>query len=326
MTLCSICRRDTAAGAQGLCARCAAGATIAGQQPAAGTVPGIPAAPAPAAGAQAAGHPAVPPPPAAPAPGPVPAPAAYPAPAPYGAAPQYGAVPQYGTFTPPPRPVKAPVGLSYAVIALLGLCIVVDLFAIGVSVHVRGVAESLDNSPFSITQAEADDADRMMAVAIAFKGVALLVTGVLFVIWFAAARANAAVFAPDVTRWGQGWAIGGWFIPLAGLVIPRLVAGTIWEGSRRERYAHSGTAPLTVWWTLYVIGMLAGQVGLQNYSRSETPFEALFGATWLIIADTIDIAAAVAAIVVVRKITRMQQEKAAAAWQPAPVPPVHHTY
>ncbi|MGV9317218.1 hypothetical protein ACWDR0_34355, partial [Streptomyces sp. NPDC003691] len=53
----------------------------------------------------------------------------------------------------------------------------VDLFAIGVSVHVRGVAESLDNSPFSITQAEANDADRMMAVAIAFKGVALLVTG-----------------------------------------------------------------------------------------------------------------------------------------------------
>ncbi|MEW1548085.1 DUF4328 domain-containing protein [Streptomyces tsukubensis] len=302
MTLCSICQRNTAATAQGLCAQCAAGATIAGQPG-----PGYGGAP-------------VPPPPAAPGYG---APA-YPAPPQHGAAPPYGAAP---AFVPPARPVKAPWGLAYAVIVLLCIGVLVDLFAIGASLSMRELADDFRSSPFSVTQAEADDADDMMMIATLLKGLAFLVTGIVFVIWFAVARGNAAVFAPDNTKWGRGWAVGGWVIPFAGLVIPRLVAGTIWEGSRRHPHEGGGAQRptiLTVWWIFFVLGLLVWQVGFQRYDDAKTPDGLASGAGWLMAADIVNIGAAVLAIVVVRKITSMQSEKAAAGVMglQAPVPPM----
>ncbi|MFJ8231592.1 DUF4328 domain-containing protein [Streptomyces sp. NPDC094448] len=301
MTLCSICQRNTAATGQGLCAQCAAGATIAGQSGPAQPGPGYGGAP-------------VPPPPAAPG---------------YGA-PAYPAPPQYGTapaFVPPARPVKAPWGLAYAVIVLLCIGALVDLFAIGASLGMQELADDFRSSPFSVTQAEADDADDMMMIATLLKGLALLVTGVLFIIWFAVARGNAAVFAPDDTKWGRGWAVGGWFIPFAGLVIPRLVAGAVWNGSRRslpEGGAAQRPTILTVWWIFYVLGLLTWQVGFQRYDEAKTHDELASGAGWLMTADIVNIAAAVLAILVVRKITGMQAEKAAAGAMAlhSPMPPV----
>ncbi|QDY78647.1 DUF4328 domain-containing protein [Streptomyces qinzhouensis] len=319
MTLCSICQRNTAATAQGLCAQCATGATLTGQ-PTASPAP-VPPGPGYAPGQPGPGYggAAVPPPPAAPGYG---APA-YPAPA-YAAQPQYGAAP----VLLPPTPVKAPWGLSYAVIVLLCIAVLVDLFSIGASLSVRELAEDFRSSPYSVTQADADHADDVMAVATLLKGLALLVTGILFIIWFAKARGNAAVFAPDDTSWGRGWAIGGWFIPLAGLVIPRLVAGAIWQASRRslpEGGAAQRPTILTFWWIFHVLGLLTWQVGFQHYREALTPDELASAAGWLLTADIISIAAAVLAIVVVRKITSMQSEKSAAVaamgWQP-PMPPM----
>ena len=44
--------------------------------------------------------------------------------------------------------------------------------------------------------------------------------------------------------WSSGWAVGGWFIPLAALVIPRLVLSEI------ERISHpdNGPAPIGAGW------------------------------------------------------------------------------
>ncbi|MFC7512377.1 DUF4328 domain-containing protein [Streptomyces thermocarboxydus] len=44
---------------------------------------------------------------------------------------------------------------------------------------------------------------------------------------------NAEVFAPDVQRRTPGWAIGGWFVPFANLVIPRGIAMDVLRAASR---------------------------------------------------------------------------------------------
>ncbi|MEU3188609.1 DUF4328 domain-containing protein [Streptomyces sp. NPDC006923] len=56
--------------------------------------------------------------------------------------------------------------------------------------------------------------------------VVALVTGVSFVVlicWLRRCRLNAEAFAPGTHRYRPGFAIGGWFIPVAMLWIPRRV-------------------------------------------------------------------------------------------------------
>ncbi|MEU5161587.1 DUF4328 domain-containing protein [Streptomyces sp. NPDC020875] len=291
MTPCSICRRNPAATAQGLCQQCAASATAVG---APGPVPG-------------------------PGPVPPPGPASPPAPG-YGYAPmpQYASAPR--AYGGPTRQVKAPVGLSYAVIVLLCLTIVAKLFAIGAAMNVSNVAKDIkDAPPFGVTRDEADDADRLIALSISFEMTVLLVTGVLFIIWFAVARANASAFAPDITRWGRGWAIGGWLIPFVNLVIPRLVAGTIWEASRFNPYGPKDQQPptlLTAWWTVWVVSTVVELGANQNYIKAETPDELITAANAMMFGSVTAIAAAVLAILVVRRVTVMQKEKVAGGGQP----------
>ncbi|MFE0421110.1 DUF4328 domain-containing protein [Streptomyces sp. NPDC058953] len=291
MTPCSICHRNPAATAQGLCGPCATSATAVAQ-PAA-----QPAPPGPAYGY---GNPAA---------------ASYPPPA-YGAAPYGAPMP----FAPAPPRVTAPVGLSYAVIALLGVYVLAALLSVGASLNLASVAEDMDVSPFSVTKDDADDADALMALAIVFRVLVVIVTGILFIIWFAIARGNAAAFAPQIDKWGKGFAVGGWFIPFACVAIPRLVAGATWEASRRNPYAPKSEQPrtiLTVWWTLCIVSYLAWQGTVMNYDKAETPGALKSAAYGLVFADLLSVAAAVMAIFVVRKITRMQVEKIAMGWQPA---------
>ncbi|MEU3598305.1 DUF4328 domain-containing protein [Streptomyces sp. NPDC006798] len=319
MTPCSICRRNPAATAQGLCQQCAASATAIGTP---GPVPGPGPVPPPAPGY---GYPAAPGPAA---PGypqyPAPAPAAGPSVPPYGGAP-YGAPMPFAPMAPQ---VKAPVGLSYAVIALLCVTAVVDLLGVGAGLNAASLAKDLETSPFAVTQDEADDADALMALAIVFKYLAVLATGILFIIWFAAARANAAAFAPYIDKWGKGFAIGGWFIPAANIAIPRLVAGTIWIASRPDPYAPKSVQRrtlLTVWWTLCVAAYLPWSVGFLSYDGSETAKDLRIWSNTFALGSILSIAAAIVAIFVVRRITRMQTEKIAMGWQPA-MPPMPTAY
>lgn len=320
MTPCSICRRNPAATAQGLCQQCATSATAVG---APGPVPGPGPVPPPG--------PASPP-----APGYGYAPAAapgypqYPAPAPGPAVPPYGGA-AYGApmpFAPPPRQVKVPVGLSYAVIAMLCVTAVADLLGAGAGLNAASLAKDMETSPFNVTQEDADDADVLMGLAIVFKYLAALVTGVLFIVWLAIVRDNAAAFAPHIDKWGKGFAIGGWFIPAACLVIPRLVVGTAWIASRPDPYAPKSVQPrtlLTVWWTLCVAGYMAWNVGSLNYDESKTPEDLRIWSNTFALGSMLSIAAAIVAVFVVRRMTRMQVEKVAMGWQPA-MPPMPTAY
>jgi hypothetical protein len=67
--------------------------------------------------------------------------------------------------------------------------------------------------------------------------------------WLYRARANLDAFAEARPKWGRGWAIGAWFIPLANLwivpsVLDDVVRGSVPPGQRRDRVSGA----LRLWW------------------------------------------------------------------------------
>ena len=125
-------------------------------------------------------------------------------------------------------------------------------------------------SPSEAIAQRAIDAE---ATAFGFLGLALigyLVTAVIFITWFFHAyRAGASRGATGRT-WATGWTIGGWALPLANFVIPKLVMNEVDRMSSPD----GGDPPIgdrwkplprleasDTWWGLFLVGAVTTAVG-----------------------------------------------------------------
>ncbi|MFH9393148.1 DUF4328 domain-containing protein [Streptomyces sp. NPDC017556] len=211
---------------------------------------------------------------------------------------------------------RSPVGLSRAVVALLGCVIASDLFVIGAGLHLRGLWEGVAaDESLDVYTDPGLRAQELYDLAGTVQTAAFLATGVLFVIWFHRTRRNAEVFESGVQRMGPGWAVGGWFVPVANLWFPYRVASGIWEASVPP-HPDGGwrTAPRTVlnlWWGGWIVSVLASRIAVSQWNRAREPEQIADAAALVAAADALDLVAAVLAVLFVRAVTGMQGERAA---------------
>ncbi|MFE9017442.1 DUF4328 domain-containing protein [Streptomyces sp. NPDC007808] len=217
--------------------------------------------------------------------------------------------------------LSSPVGLGRAVAVLLGLVIATDLFAVWADIMSYDVLGTLADGDFTeAVQRRAERADSLSAAAGVAQTVALLSTGVVFLVWFHRVRVNAEVFDPFGHRKKRGWAVGGWFVPIVNLWFPRRVALDVWDASSPWA-APRPHGLVNSWWTAWVISLLAGRISATTYRRAETAAEVRRAVGQVLFSDAVDIVAAVLAIVFVRALTRMQDTKARSGpGVPVPVP------
>jgi hypothetical protein len=113
-----------------------------------------------------------------------------------------------------------------------------------------------------------DRASELWAGAAGVLGLVSLVLFILLLVWGSQAYRSLARTGAEGRSWSPGWAVGGWFIPLAGAVLPRLVLSEI------ERISHPDNGPAPVgdrwrrqpllgvglaWWFLLMgAGVVAG--------------------------------------------------------------------
>ncbi|MET9954588.1 DUF4328 domain-containing protein [Streptomyces sp. NPDC006339] len=202
--------------------------------------------------------------------------------------------------------LRNPNGLSYAVVALLGGNIAFD--ALLALIDVRGL---LADNPYSFDAAVFGPVDLNVAYSMAFT--LFVATGIVFIVWFHRLRQNAGVWAPDVPSRGPGWAIGGWFVPIANLWIPRGIAVEIWRASRPDPYEADGARELTLlngWWTVWVTGTVVDRIATTLYGDADTVSAWTTATWWSLTGFLLNIIAAVLAILVVRRLTSMQHVKA----------------
>lgn len=200
--------------------------------------------------------------------------------------------------------LRSALGLSRAVVLLLGLVAAVDVVALYTQGIALLLAEPIDLirpeagwDPFTLTETLLVDA--------------FMVTGVVFLVWFHRVRVNAGVLAPDGHRGGVGWAIFSWIIPIANVWIPRGVAVDIWHASTPRQTGTPGRGPnhrvINLWWAAWLFSSFVELFAGAVYNDAESPGALRTAAFLLIAAALVDIVAALLAILFVRRLTAMQQ-------------------
>ncbi len=152
----------------------------------------------------------------------------------------------------------AAAGVASAAMAVSGIILVPDIRAATDPLFTNGVIEYPESAaPWAATSL--------------FQALAFLLGAISAVVWLFRTSKALGAREPEDRRWSPGWSIGGWFIPFASLVIPKLVVGEIerlaavpyrgvpigdaWKSVRRSRLGD-------LWWLLWVAGNVVTLIGI----------------------------------------------------------------
>ncbi|MEV0177961.1 DUF4328 domain-containing protein [Streptomyces sp. NPDC050625] len=215
--------------------------------------------------------------------------------------------------------LRSPVVLGRAAAVALGLVIAADLFAIWADfLQLDVTGDLVDGAGGSDVVRRAHRADSLYGASGIVQGVALIGSIVVFLCWFHRVRVNAEVFDASGHSKSRGWAIGGWFTPVVNLWYPRRITLDIWDASSPWGKPASH-ALVNAWWTLWIMSLFADRAALTGYRRAEGAAELRDATRTMLFSDVLDMAAAVLAVLVVLRLTRMQHHKALAGPVPAAV-------
>jgi Domain of unknown function (DUF4328) len=167
-----------------------------------------------------------------------------------------------------------------------------------------------------ITDDELDASDLRQGI-VAVVQLAIFVWAVVaFIRWFHRAYRNLEPLGAS-RRFRKGWAIWGWFVPIWGLFRPKQIANDIWRASDPDAGSDQGAyeersvpAIFQFWWAAYLISSFANNAALRISFRAETIDDFSDAAVATMIADGSSVIAGILAILVVRRSTERQAERA----------------
>ena len=208
-------------------------------------------------------------------------------------------------------------GLTTALTVFLWLAAAGALFGIvAFAVRISSLNDIIDGTLTADTVRRANDADDLVGAA---SGILLFLTFVIFVliiIWTYRAAKNNEALARPYPRLKPGWAIAGWLIPFANLVIPVLILQDLWRGSDASTHrgdpswrSNRGSTLIGWYWAVFIVSSVRNGLG-----RSEARFISTDELRDLRTHDIIGlvgmvatIAAAILAIQVIRGIAARQE-------------------
>jgi Domain of unknown function (DUF4328) len=210
---------------------------------------------------------------------------------------------------PPPPPPMAPVarraeplaGRATAATIGIAVSIAASLISIGAALARRRELVRVRNGEF-VSDQRLEQVDDWVHGAAVIALLGLVAGAACFIPWFHRAYKN--LHARHSTRFGTGWAIGAWFVPFLNLVRPYQIAKELVSLSGRAPTTSTNT--VTVWWALLIASGIGNRVVFTF--NPETIDEFIRFDTVSPIVDAIWIAAGIFLIVVVRKVTKAQQE------------------
>ena len=212
-------------------------------------------------------------------------------------------------------------GRQRAVVAVFALIVLVDLVAVWSSIAELNLVDRIESG--ALVEDSEIDANDARQGSMGLVQLALYIAGaVVFIRWLRAAYRNADVVAPGLRRYGHGWAIGGWFVPILAAWRPKQILNDVWRaGSASPSADERPPVLLLAWWLSWLAGTLlsqaAGRAGVSQDSLDELrTVDILY-----IVSDSWDAVVALMAVAVVLHITRRLEGKAAAGGAPQPEAP-----
>ena len=227
--------------------------------------------------------------------------------------PQGGAAaPAYG----PPAQWRSLRGITTALTWLFSAHIVLTaLLIIGVFNHLRVLSDKEVGGLVFDTKS-VNDANAFPAAMIILSGFVALAIFVLLIIWLYRAAKNNEALGRLNPRLSPAWAIWGWIIPVANLVIPFIVMDDVWRGADPSiargdpGWRRSSTlGAIWAWLVTAVIFTVPSVIASSSGDiRADEPDKVRRDDILRIIGAFGAILAAVFAIIVVRRISARQEE------------------
>ncbi|HEX5990137.1 MAG TPA: DUF4328 domain-containing protein [Solirubrobacterales bacterium] len=213
----------------------------------------------------------------------------------------------------PPRDLS---GWAWGVYVSLGLMALLGLLRLAAALQLRSTVTGGGD-----VVGKYDAYDRWVG----FEAVLLFIAAGVFIAWFFQAYKNMRRLGVQNMRYGNGWAIGSWFVPILSLFRPKQIANDIWRGSERGADVNAGWHSVPVpalvhwWWALFLLqGALlwAGQQAIENGYHDLFAFGALTdgvseiktGTALEVIGQLVSIAGVVVAILFVSRVTERFDE------------------
>jgi len=162
-----------------------------------------------------------------------------------------------------------------------------------------------------ITDAEAEASDQRQAlIGLAQLG-SLIALIVLFCLWIPRANRNARAIGATGMRFTPRWCVIWYVIPIMSLFRPYQAMKEIWMASApadATPWQQRATSPvLGVWWALWLTSIVTGQLSFRLTMWAED-LDGYLMASWASFAGSaVDLALAIAAMLVVRGIHDMQE-------------------
>ncbi|MFF1409001.1 DUF4328 domain-containing protein [Streptomyces sp. NPDC058289] len=217
--------------------------------------------------------------------------------------------------SPPVRTLRSPQGPATAATVLLAVGGVVDLLSVGAQLTRWQQMKAVLTDPPGTQHDEIALTDSLNTLVGFAQSVTMLATVVVFIMWFHRVRCNAEVFRPDGFSQSAGWAIGGWFVPIANLFFPYRTARETWDASTQfapdGSYRQVSGAPVVAWWLAFAGGQVLGRISAWKYANAIGAEAVRDACVFGMAADLTMVVAAVLAVLFVRKLTALQGVKAA---------------
>jgi hypothetical protein len=167
----------------------------------------------------------------------------------------------------------------------------------------------------------------------------LVFTIVAFLMWLHRAYSNLRPLGAQQLNDTPGWAVGSFFIPFVNLVRPYKAVREVWRWSKPVSDASNEIAGLSftadtsaplvgLWWGLWIASNVLSNLFYRASKEKDAP--EIFAGLGLA-ADVMTILAAAAAIFMIYKIDRMQEDKSmqlalsSSTFEPPPPPPTFDT-
>jgi len=214
-----------------------------------------------------------------------------------------------GAFTPLDSRAR------WAIIALVAAA-VANAFAIGVDIAEIDLMNRVIRGDESVTISDLDASDTRQAISGFAFLVTLILGAIFFIRWFHAAYKNLRVLDQPKLRFGDGWAIGSWFVPILNLWRPKQIANDIWRGSDPNaprgigEWKNYPVAPLLgLWWAAWIVTNVLGNFVGRLWLEGDDTADDIRTADYVdLVSSVAEIVAAVLAILVVRAITRREND------------------
>ncbi|PIB35961.1 hypothetical protein BFP72_11425 [Reichenbachiella sp. 5M10] len=197
-------------------------------------------------------------------------------------------------------------------IALIWIVVALDVLSMISSFIQYELLESIANGDI-VSDEEATLNDlREQVIGYVSIGV-FIISGVTFIQWFRRAYANLHQLVKNLNH-SEGWAAGSWFTPIIGLYRPYQIMKELYTETEKFIIKHRPTYHtdnpdkyLGIWWTLWIISNISGQI-LIRYTRNAETLDQLINMTLLSIVDLlIAIPLGIIAVQVIRNYTNMEQ-------------------